>query len=141
MIDRTLVFDRLSFIKDALRELDDLAALPPEEFVQDKRTVAAAESFLRRSLEALFDVGRHILAKSGHADLAKEYKSIARGLGRLGVIPEGFISTLEKMAGFRNRLVYFYHEVSADELNVIIRSQREDLRLVARAVKDYVENR
>ncbi len=32
--------------------------------LSDRRNPAAAESYLRRSLEAIFDIGRHILAKS-----------------------------------------------------------------------------
>jgi len=46
----------------------------------NKINTAAGESFLRRILEAIFDIGRHILAKRGHLDLSSEYKSIVKGL-------------------------------------------------------------
>jgi len=47
---------------------------------------SACESYLRRALEAIFDIGRHILAKSGYTDLLYEYKSIAKGLFELGIV-------------------------------------------------------
>ncbi len=116
MINRTLVESRLSLIIELIHQLDSLAAYSETEFLADPRNVGAAESFLRRSLEAVFDIGRHLLAKSGHSDLAREYKTIAQGLGALEVVPPDFVFTLIKMAGYRNRMVHLYYEVSPSEL-------------------------
>jgi len=55
-----------------------------EDFGEDPRTPAAAESYLRRCLEALLDLGRHILAK-GFGRAAAEYKVIADELKAVGV--------------------------------------------------------
>lgn len=138
MINRTLIETRLSLILELTRQLDSLASISREEFLEDARNVGAAESFLRRALEAIFDVGRHLLAKSGHSDLAKEYKSIAQGLGSLGIIPEPFVPTLIQMAGYRNRLVHFYHQVTAFELYEIINARRDDLRRFVDFVATYL---
>src|SRR3990172_9952062 len=63
--------------------------------------------YLRKSLEAVFDIGRHILAKTyGFREI--EYKAIARELGNRGVISEGLSEVLIQMAGYRNRMVHFY---------------------------------
>lgn len=139
MINRTLVEARLSLIIELTQQLDSLASISQPEFLRDMRNVGAAESFLRRALEAVFDVGRHLLAKSGHSDLAKEYKTIAQGLGSLEIVPQPFVATLTQMAGYRNRLVHFYHEVTPAELYEIIRSQREDLRRFVDFVATYVQ--
>lgn len=128
MINRQLVSQRLDFIEECLEELKKLSSLSAEEFFADKRNVAAAESYLRRSLEAVFDVGRHILAKTGAADLAMEYKSIARGLQDKGFVSESVGVSLRSMAGYRNRLVHLYHLIKAEELFQIIREDLHDLR-------------
>ena len=128
MINRTLIETRLSLILELTNQLDSLAALSQQEFLGDPRNVGAAESFMRRALEAVFDVGRHLLAKSGHSDLAKEYKTIAQGLGSLQIVPEPFVTTLVQMAGYRNRMVHFYHEVTPSELRDITIARRDDLR-------------
>lgn len=54
----------LSLIQEFLVELKRLSLMTEDEFLSDRRNPAAAESYLRRSIEAVFDIGRHILAKS-----------------------------------------------------------------------------
>jgi hypothetical protein len=46
-----------------LHEIRALTLESKSVFMQDSRKIWAAESCLRRSLEALFDLGRHIAAK------------------------------------------------------------------------------
>lgn len=68
-VDKLLVKQRLALVSQYLGELEELAKLPREDFL-NIRTAASAESFLRRSLEAVFDIGRHILARNGGANMA-----------------------------------------------------------------------
>ena len=136
MINRTLIESRLSLIIELTHQLDSLAACSESEFLADPRNVGAAESFLRRSLEAVFDIGRHLLAKSGHSDLAREYKTIAQGMRALNVVPEEFVSILIQMAGYRNRMV---HEVTPSELYQLIVARRGDLRRLVDCVARYLE--
>jgi hypothetical protein len=58
------VQENLSLIGSFLEKLGRLAKLSQREFLVDERNPAAAESFLRRSIEAMFDISRHILSKS-----------------------------------------------------------------------------
>ena len=84
-ISKRVVSDRLAWVE---RMLNEIRALPLESksvFMQDSRNVWAAESCLRRSLEALFDMGRHIAAK-GFGDPVTEYREIAAALKRHAVI-------------------------------------------------------
>lgn len=137
MIDGVLLKNRLSLIAEYCRELELLKVLPKKEFLE-KRNSAAAESFLRRSLEAIFDIGRHILAKTGHLDLAQEYKSIALGLGSKEVVSEPLAAALVEMAGYRNRLVHLYHMVSDEELYAIVHHNLTDIKEFCRQVLLYL---
>lgn len=139
MINRTLIESRLSLIVEMVEHLDALAATPEPLFLANPRDVAAGESFLRRSLEAVFDVGRHLLAKSGHSNLAKEDKSIAQGLGSMNVVPQDFVPTLIRMAGYRNRMVHFYHEIAPTELRHLIVARRDDLLRFVDFVKRHLK--
>jgi uncharacterized protein YutE (UPF0331/DUF86 family) len=62
-IDRKVVTQRAAWIKEMIGALADLPLKNKKEFLKNRHNIAAAESYLRRSLEALFDIGRHILAK------------------------------------------------------------------------------
>ncbi|MGE5529363.1 MAG: DUF86 domain-containing protein [Patescibacteria group bacterium] len=86
MLNAVLVQQRLSLIAGYLAELERLAGIGKESFLGDRDKIATAESYLRRSLEAVFDAGRHIVAKTGAIDLAGEYKSIVKGLTQKGII-------------------------------------------------------
>lgn len=136
--DVFMVRDRVDRIVEWGKHLDELAMLPRSEFFQP-RNLAAAESFLRRSLEAVLDIGRHVLARLGRIDLAQEYKAIAGGLAKEGIVDDQLGATLVEMAGYRNRLVHFYHEVSADELYEIVTHHRKDLTTCARLILQFVE--
>lgn len=137
IFDEFVVRDRVDRIVAWGKQLDDLAALSYAEFMQ-VRNVAAAESFLRRSLEAIFDMGRHVLARLGRIDPAQEYESISRGLAKEGIVSEELGETLVEMAGYRNRLVHFYHEVAEDELYDVVVNYRSDLLTGARQILEYV---
>ncbi|MFZ5648494.1 MAG: type VII toxin-antitoxin system HepT family RNase toxin [Bacillota bacterium] len=136
-VDKLLVKQRLALISRYVGELEELAKLPKADFL-DIRTAASAESFLRRSLEAVFDIGRHILAKSGGANMALEYKGIAQGLADKGIVSGRLKQQLMKMAGYRNRLVHLYHQVSEEELYEIIRNDLKDLKLFVEQVMEYL---
>ena len=138
-ISKRIVSDRLAWVD---RMLSEIRALPLESkstFMQDTRNIWAAESCLRRALEALFDMGRHIAAK-GFCEAVTEYKEIASALNRRNVISVSDLELMKKLAGYRNRLVHFYHDVSADELFEICVSHLQDVEQIADALRAWIVN-
>jgi len=78
-IRSTVVAERISWIREMIRSTQMLPLDRYDAFICDPRNIAAAESYLRRCIEALLDLGRHILAK-GFAVAATEYKEIGSRL-------------------------------------------------------------
>jgi len=140
MINKQFINERLLLIHSFLKELQELATLDQNSFLSQKRNVAAAESFLRRTLEAIFDIGRHILAKTDHIELSTEYKSIAKGLVEIGIVDKKLGETLIQMAGYRNRLVHMYNIISDEELYQVIQSNIKDIENFVSEVKKYLKN-
>jgi uncharacterized protein YutE (UPF0331/DUF86 family) len=132
-----LIEDRLSFINKAVINLKRLSDLKEEEFLKGDNP-AIAESYLRRSLEAVFDIGRHICAKIAGKGIV-EYKEIANALKNNGVITKGLAERLKLMAGYRNRLVHFYHEVTDKELFSIIKNNLSDIEDFIKEIKKFIE--
>lgn len=134
-----MVISRLRVDKKFLLEIKELSHMPKIEFLSDKRNPAAAESYLRRALEAIFDICRHILAKGyGLKDL--EYKEIARQFGDKIIADRDYTRTLIKMAGYRNRMVHLYHEVSAEEIYEIIKNHLPDIERFLREIIKFLED-
>lgn len=103
------------WVQEMLRSLRILPLGTFEEFCADSRNLAAAESYLRRALKALLDLGRYILAK-GFGIGVTEYNEIDRELARGGVLDTNEAAIMRRLAGYRNRMVHFYHEISSEEL-------------------------
>jgi uncharacterized protein YutE (UPF0331/DUF86 family) len=136
-ISKRIVADRLAWVDRMLSEIRALPLNSKPEFMQDTRNIWAAESCLRRALEALFDMGRHIAAK-GFGEAVTEYKEIATTLNRRNVISASDLELMKKLAGYRNRLVHFYHDVSADELFEICTSHLGDVEQITDTLRSWL---
>lgn len=139
MVNKTMIRERLTLIKEYVDRLERLSQIPLKEFIGND-SCAAAESYLRRSLEAIFDIGRHIVAKGGYIELAQEYRSIAKGLQELHVVDPPLGRKLVKMAGYRNRMVHFYNLITDEEIYAIISRELGDIRSFLLQVKNYLDN-
>jgi uncharacterized protein YutE (UPF0331/DUF86 family) len=135
-ISRRVVTDRLEWVDKMLAELRTLPLESREKFFADGRNIWTAESCLRRALESLLDLGRHVLAK-GFAVGVSEYKEIAQELNEHDVLDENDTNLMRILAGYRNRLVHFYHEVSAEELYEICSTQLGDVDRLANTLRKW----
>ncbi|MFZ5807871.1 MAG: type VII toxin-antitoxin system HepT family RNase toxin [Chloroflexota bacterium] len=138
-LSRYVITDRIQWIEKMLAEIQQLPLESQTVFLADSRNIWSAESCLRRALEALFDLGRHILAK-GFAEGTSEYKGITLSLERHKVITSEEASVMMILAGYRNRLVHFYHEVSAEELFQICVHQLNDVVFVLNGIRRWINN-
>ena len=136
-VSRTVVADKVALIR---RLQDEVGTLPLDDldaFTRDPRMVAAGESYLRRMLEALLDIARHVLAK-GFARGPSEYAEVARQLGETGVLTPAQAERLVRMARYRNRLVHVYDQVTAPELYELLARRRTDIDATVGAVADWM---
>ena len=134
-----ILTDRLEWVD---RMVDDIRSIPLEsldEFVSDRRNIGAAESSLRRAIEALLDIGRHLLAKV-YGDAVTEYKSIAVALEKRKVLNQQAARDLRIIAGYRNRMVHFYHEITTEELYDICSNQLQDLLNLSNDFRDWIKS-
>jgi len=136
-VSQRTVADRMAVITEMLRVIRGLPLTTLDQFLADERNVWSAESCLRRSLEALLDIGRHILAK-GYGIGASEYKAIATNLQRVAALSADEAQRLRQMAGYRNRLVHFYNEIDAEELFQICTHNLNDLELLQDAYRRWL---
>ncbi len=138
-LSKRVVADRLAWVQCMIAEIRRLPIADREAFEADRRNVWAAESCLRRALEALLDLGRHILSKAFGIGIS-EYKEIARRCGELGVLSPADAELLLQLAGYRNRMVHFYHEIAEAELYEICSTGLGDLERVAAGYKAWLRS-
>lgn len=134
---------KLAAIRKSLDELKKIGNLSYEDFLKNPDHFAIAEHYLRRALEAIFDITAHIISRIPYSSGKRpaNYKALALALGENKIIDEKFArETLTKMAGYRNRMVHFYDEISAGELHSIIKNQLSDIDYFARSIVELIKN-
>ncbi len=79
-LDTARIIELLRYMETCIQGLKPFSMMTGEEFLVDKKNPPFVEGYLRRGLEAVFDVGRHILSKTyGFKEI--EYTTIAKELG------------------------------------------------------------
>ena len=136
-VKNIIVMEKVSWIRKMIKEIKELPISSYEEFVADRRNVYSAESCLRKAIEGLFDLLRHILLKA-FANGTIEYKKIAKKMEEYGVISKEKLEKLVKIAGYRNRIVHFYQEISDKELFEISSKEIEDIEEIINEILSYL---
>lgn len=138
-LSRRVIADRIQWVQDMLQIIRSMPIHDPTQFHADPRTALACESCLRRALEALLDLGRHILAKQ-FAIAVEEYKEIGPALAKQDVISRRLADQFRTLAGYRNRMVHFYHDISNDEILDICANHLQDLEIVLDALRRWLSS-
>ena len=138
-IRASVVAERIAWIREMISAVNALPLESYDEFRQDPRNAASAESYLRRGIEALLDLGRHILAK-GFAVAATEYKEIGVKLAVAGALSQDQADLPRKIAWYRSRMVYSYSEVTAEELYALSTQNIGDLGRIPGALVDWLRS-
>jgi uncharacterized protein YutE (UPF0331/DUF86 family) len=120
---------KAELIREMLAAIATLPLASEAEFTADARMVAAGESFLRRSLEGILDLGRHVLAKA-FGKVVPDYAAVADALAAQGVLPPETAAKLRLMVRYRNRMVHFYDDILPGELYGILATERGDVEEV-----------
>ena len=136
-INLSIISQRATWINQMIEALQDLPVHNRKKFLSNRHNIAAAESYLRRALEALFDIGRHILAKRFGAPVT-EYKEISNNLYEKKILLKKDADILRNMAGYRNSMVHFYHEISPEELQEICAHRLTEIDLLLNKLLDWV---
>ncbi len=141
-LNRELLENRLAEINADLKKLYSFKEFSLNQFLEGEN-FAIAEHYLRRALEAIFDIGNHLLSRLSlpPKERPSTYKEIAQLLGKYKIVPKEFAEdTLLKMAGSRIRLVHFYHEITKEELYQIIQNYLGDLERFCRFIVKIIKN-
>ncbi|MCM8768587.1 MAG: DUF86 domain-containing protein [Candidatus Omnitrophica bacterium] len=136
-LNKEVLLARLEEIRKDLAELKVYQKMDLSEFRTGKN-FAIAEHYLRRALEAVFDIGSHILSRIP-GGRATTYKEIADLLGKYRIVPRNFAQKkLVRMAGYRNRLIHFYLEINEIELLKIIQRDLPDVEGFCRYIAEVI---
>lgn len=138
-LDQDTIIKRINGIQNEVAELREIGRQPFEVFA-DGVGFKLAQFHLHRALEGVFHIAGHILSRIPGGQ-ATEYKEMARKLGEFGVVDKKFAQTaLVQMAGYRNRIVHFYAEITPQEMYELIQNNLKDFDVFLTGVKRVLAN-
>lgn len=130
---------RIEDIKSSKEELERFRDMETGEFESNKDNYAIASYHLRVAIEAVLTIGTHILSRMPSNGKDKDYTQVVLPLADHEVIPKDFAEKIKGMAGYRNRLVHLYWEVTPEELLSIIKEDIDDLTEFVEHIKEFLE--
>ncbi len=133
-LDKTSVLNRVNGIQGELVALRKLATLPFPEF-RDGDGFELAQFHLHHAVEGIFHIASHILSRIPGAR-ASGYKDMAVQLGKHKIVDKQFAEgPLKNIAGYRNRLVHFYADITPEEIQDILNNHLKDIETFLKAVR------
>ncbi len=139
-LNKEVIQTRVSYIEDSLKSVERFKRVSYKEFHSNSDNFRIAFYDLHRALEAVMDIGSHILSRIPGAR-PTSYKDIPRLLEKHKIIPADFATNqLTKMAGYRNRMVHFYGEITEKEIHSIIQEELEDFYTFLAHTNEILKN-
>jgi uncharacterized protein YutE (UPF0331/DUF86 family) len=139
-LNREVLQARISYIEDSLRSVERFKGITYKEFHSNSDNFRIAFYDLQRALEAVMDIGSHILSRIPGAR-PTSYNDIPRLLEKNKIIPADFATnSLTRMAGYRNRMVHFYGEITEREIYNIIQEELEDFYTFLKHINAILKN-
>jgi len=119
----------MNYLKKISSEYDD------ESFKNDPMVFGSAERFLHLLIEALLDIGNHIISDQDLGEV-EFYKDIPIILYENNYLDEAQKDIFIKITGFRNILVHDYMEIDLDIVYAVLQDNLNDLKSI---LKVYVQ--
>jgi uncharacterized protein YutE (UPF0331/DUF86 family) len=139
-LNREVLQMRISYIEDSLRSLERFKGITYNEFHSNSDNFRIAFYDLHRALEAIMDIGTHILSRIPGAR-PTAYKDIPQLLEKNKIIPADYaMNSLNRMAGYRNRMVHFYGEITEREIYDIIQEELADFDTFLTHINELLVN-
>lgn len=137
-LDRESLFYKLEKIRANVTKLRELGKLSYRTFLNDIEHTATAERLLQTAIEAMLDVGNHLIAVKGWL-APQEYRDVFLILQRNAVLPAKDAQRYVAMVGLRNRLVHAYDEIDYRQIHRLLRTELNDFDRYVRSILRYAK--
>jgi len=131
MVRPEVIRKRLNKIDEYLVVLQRLQRYGRDEFLSDPERYGSAERFLHLAIEALLDMGNHVIADEG-LGVVDWYSDVPRIFLEKGMISSELSEKWVRMIGFRNTLVHGYMDVDRTIVYEVLQNGLGDIEELKR---------
>jgi uncharacterized protein YutE (UPF0331/DUF86 family) len=132
-----IIRKRLNKLDENLAVLKKLQRYSFEEFIADPERYGSVERFLHLAIEALIDMGNHVIADS-ELGVVNWYSDIPKILAEKEFISSELEEKWISMIGFRNTLVHEYIDIDREIVYDVLQNNIQDLEDLKRAFAQFL---
>lgn len=125
MVDKNLILRKISELEEYITQLEELKDVTVEEYSKDWKIQRAVERTLQIAIELCVDIANHIISDEGWR-VPVSYSDTFKVLKENKVIDNELFSIMERMARFRNIIVYNYDKLDQAIILDILKKNLED---------------
>lgn len=130
MVKKEVFEARLERVREYLDILDSVLKFDERIFLSDPFIYSTAERNLHLIIEALIDIGNHVISDRGYPK-PETYAEVFRILRDRDVISENLFNQIDGMASFRNLLVYDYLKIDRKQIYQLLKTRLSALKSLA----------
>jgi uncharacterized protein YutE (UPF0331/DUF86 family) len=121
---------RLERVREYLDILDSVLKFDERIFLSDPFIYSTAERNLHLIIEALIDIGNHVISDRGYPK-PETYAEVFRILRDRDVISENLFNQIDGMTSFRNLLVHDYLKIDRKQIYQLLKTRLSALKSLA----------
>lgn len=137
MVRAEVIRRRLNRLDEYIHVLTRLQRYSLEEFLADPERYGSAERFLHLAIEAVLDMGNHVVAEEG-LGVVNWYSDIPKILAEKGCLRPELREKWIRMIGFRNTLVHEYIDIDRKIVYEALHHGVEDLSELRRVFAQFL---
>jgi uncharacterized protein YutE (UPF0331/DUF86 family) len=137
MIRPEVLRKRLNKLDEYLSILRTLQKYTLDDFIGDPEHYGSAERFLHLAIEAVTDMGNHVVAEL-ELGIVDWYSDIPKILARKGYLTPVLEEKWIQMIGFRNALVHDYTDIDRKVVYDILQNEVVDLEELKKVFAQFL---
>lgn len=137
MVRPEILRKRMNKLDGYLKVLRRLQRYEREEFLSEPEHYGSAERFLHLSIEALLDMGNHVIADE-NMGVVDWYSDVPKLFAGKGFISSDLCEKWIRMIGFRNTLVHEYIDIDRAIVFEILQNGLEDIEQLKRVFAGFL---
>ena len=126
MVNRSIIFRKVSSIEEHLRRVKELPSISLDEFRKDTSAQDILLFNLTQAIQNCIDIAAHIVSDEGWG-VPGTQSDMFEILAEKSVISEELAERLIAMVGFRNRVIHEYEKLNLDIVYNVWQERLKDI--------------
>ena len=138
MVDKTLIFRKLTELEAYTSQIEDFRLISVEEYRGDWKSQRIIERTLQMMIETCVDIAGHIISDKKFR-IPDSYADSFRVLSENKIIAADLCKTMEQISKFRNVIVHHYDRVDVEIVVGILRKRINDFNKYKDAIVHWLK--